>query len=146
MENTSAPIAGTISNSNPAVPLSFKILLDDVVVYTIDHVVQPAQFSFEVPDAEGNRELQFVMTGKKQEHTVIDEQGKIIKDAMLTISNVCFDGIDITQILSEHAVYTHNFNDTQAPTQDKFFGHMGCNGTVSLKFTTPVYFWLLEKM
>jgi hypothetical protein len=23
---------------------------------------------------------------------------------------------------------------------------MGCNGTVSLKFTTPIYMWLLETM
>ena len=27
-----------------------------------------------------------------------------------------------------------------------FFGNMGCNGYVSLKFATPIYLWLLEHM
>jgi len=44
------------------------------------------------------------------------------------------------------AQYQHDFNGTGNPTIDKFYGEMGCNGTVSLKFTTPIYLWLLENM
>jgi len=49
-------------------------------------------------------------------------------------------------VFIDHATYTHNFNGTQAETTDKFYGEMGCNGTVSLRFTTPIYLWLLETM
>ena len=35
-------------------------------------------------------------------------------------------------------------NGTQESVDDDFFGTMGCNGTVRLKFSSPVYLWLLE--
>ena len=95
---------------------------------------------------EVDHELRFVMKNKTQEHTTVDEQGSIVKDARLTISNVTFDEILLEQIFFEQAVYTHDFNGTQAEITDKFYGEMGCNGTVSLKFFSPVYLWLLETM
>jgi hypothetical protein len=49
-------------------------------------------------------------------------------------------------VLLNKAVYTHDFNGSQPPVDDKFFGDLGCNGTVSLKFTAPTYLWLLENM
>ena len=146
MENTTTPIAGKVSSSAPTVPLAIKILLDGVIMYENAHITQPTEFAFDVQDDEGQHELQFVMSGKTQQHTVVDDQGNITQDAMLSISDVCFDGIDITQIITENAVYVHDFNGTQAQTQDRFFGDMGCNGTVSLKFSTPFYLWLIENM
>jgi len=49
-------------------------------------------------------------------------------------------------MFTELATYTHDFNGTKELTQEKFYGVMGCNGTVSLKFATPIYLWLLENM
>jgi hypothetical protein len=50
-------------------------------------------------------------------------------------------------MFSEQAEYHHDCNGTaQQVILDKFYREMGCNGTVSLKFTTPVYLWLLENM
>jgi hypothetical protein len=86
------------------------------------------------------------MKHKTTEHTKIDEQGAIVSDACLTVSNLAFDEIELKQIFIDHAVYTHNFNGTQTEIQDKFYGEMGCNGTVSFKFTTPICLWLLEHM
>jgi hypothetical protein len=59
---------------------------------------------------------------------------------------ISFDEIDCTQIIQDLAVYRHNFNGTGADIPDQFFGDMGCNGTIELKFATPVYLWLLENM
>ena len=86
------------------------------------------------------------MKHKTTEHTKIDEQGNIITDACLTVSNLAFDEIELKQIFINQAVYTHDFNGTQTEIQDKFYGNMGCNGTVTLKFATPIYLWLLEHM
>ena len=51
-----------------------------------------------------------------------------------------------TNMFVEQAVYTHDFNGTSKATENKFYGELGCNGTVSLKFSTPMYLWLLEHM
>lgn len=102
--------------------------------------------TFDLDEDVADHELRFVMKNKTQEHTTVDEHGSIVKDARLTISNVTFDEIPLEQIFFEQAVYTHDFNGTQAETTNKFYGEMGCNGTVSLKFSTPIYLWLLEHM
>jgi hypothetical protein len=65
---------------------------------------------------------------------------------MLSIANISFDDIKIEQLVIDQSVYHHSFNGSQAPIEDKFFGDMGCNGHVSLPFTTPIYLWLLENM
>jgi hypothetical protein len=86
------------------------------------------------------------MKHKTSDHTELDDAGNIIRDAMLSISDIKFDEIALGQVLLNKAVYTHDFNGSQPPVDDKFFGDLGCNGTVSLKFTTPAYLWLLENM
>jgi hypothetical protein len=64
----------------------------------------------------------------------------------VTVSDIRFDGIDCQYLTTNLAEYQHDFNGTGDPTIDKFYGEMGCNGTVSLKFTTPIYLWLLENL
>ena len=86
------------------------------------------------------------MTGKTSAHTLLDADGNILKDAMLSIRNIAFDGINIDKLVHTLATYQHDFNGTQDPTIDKFYGAMGCNGSITLEFTTPFYLWLLEHM
>ena len=62
------------------------------------------------------------------------------------ISDIQFDEIRLGHLVHELANYTHNFNGTGPYVVEPFSNSMGCNGTVSLKFTTPVYLWLLEHM
>jgi hypothetical protein len=70
--------------------------------------------------------------------------GEIVLDARLAIKDIEFDQIALNHIFTELSVYTHDFNGTGPQTSDKFYGEIGCNGIVELKFTTPVYIWLLE--
>jgi len=100
----------------------------------------------EFSDNEGDHVLRVILKNKQPEHTCIDQSGAIVSDALLTISDFNFDEIDCTQLVQTHAVYRHNFNGTGVDVENKFFGSMGCNGTVELKFTTPLYLWLLENM
>lgn len=134
-------IGCSINTTAPSAELMLTILLDNNTIFeqTIQDLVK---FSYELSDDDAEHELKFVMSNKKAEHTRIDNEGNIVEDACLVISDIEFDGI----IVPNQAVYTHDFNGTQAPTTEKFYSHMGCNGTVSLKFTTPVYLWLLENM
>ena len=135
-----------LTSSDYAAALGFEVLLDDVSLLSIDHVNEPTPVSLEILDNEGEHEFKFVMKNKTSEHTVIDANGNITKDAMLSIANIAFDDIKLGQVFVEQSVYHHSFNGSQAPIEDKFYGDMGCNGHVSLGFTTPFYLWLLENM
>jgi len=135
-----------LNTTNLSTPLGFEVLFNGKSAFKIDHVTETCQIVFDVNDDEAAQKLQFVMTGKTVEHTLVDAQGNITSDAMLTISNVIIDDIDISLLLNDKSKYTHNFNGTQPAVEDKFYGVMGCNGTVTFEFTTPFYLWLLEHM
>ena len=100
----------------------------------------------DVAEDEADHELRFVMKNKTVAHTQIDLSGNIVTDARLTISDVAFDEIKLGQMFIDQTQYTHDFNGSQPEITDRFYGEMGCNGTVSLQFTTPIYLWLLEHM
>lgn len=95
---------------------------------------------------EADHVLELVMSGKTPEHTVLDADGNVISDMLMHIKSIQFEGIDVTQIFFEQSRYNHDFNGTQPPLEDRFYGDIGCNGTVTLKFSTPIYLWLLENM
>ena len=136
----------SVSSTDYSVPLGLRISVDHDIVYENAHVSTPADVQYPLSDDDGKHELTFELFGKLPEHTQIDGDGNIVSDAMLSIVGVEIDEIDIDQITQFQAVYNHDCNGTQPPIEDKFYGHMGCNGTVTLKFTTPVYLWLLENM
>jgi hypothetical protein len=99
-----------------------------------------------VSEDDAEHELRVVLKHKKSEHTTVDANGNITRDAVINVGSFEFEDIDVNQVVQEQAVYHHNFNGSAADVQDKFFGNMGCNGTLSLKFSTPIYIWLLENM
>jgi hypothetical protein len=101
---------------------------------------------YEMPDDDGDHELKFVLKNKQSDHTQVDTDGNIISDATVTVSDIQFDGIDCQYLTTTLAQYQHDFNGTSSPITDSFYGDMGCNGTVTLKFSTPIYLWLLENM
>lgn len=139
-------ISFNISNSDASVPLGAEVWLDDHKIFDCNHVTETIAFGHDLADDEANHELRIVMKNKTAEHTQIDVSGNIVKDTCLVIDNLCFDEIVLGHVFTDLAVYSHDFNGSQQFTQDKFFGTMGCNGTVSLKFSTPIYLWLLENM
>ena len=138
-------ITCTVSTSNLLAKIGLEVWLDDQQLFDTNHV-NNQQLEWSISEDDADHELRFVMKNKTTDHTQLDEHGKIIQDSRITIQNLCFDEIELGQLFIDHAEYTHNFNGTKDIVTDKFYGEMGCNGTVSLKFTTPVYLWLLENM
>jgi hypothetical protein len=69
-----------------------------------------------------------------------------VSDKSITIENLAFDDIELGQLVTDLATYTHDFNGSQDTIQDQFFGSMGCNGIVRIEFSSPVYLWMLENM
>jgi len=146
MSAPTVQISCSINTTDSLANLGLKILLDNQVIFETDHVKESQIFTHTMSDDEADHCLEFVMKNKTIDHTKIDEDGNILKDACIQISDLTFDDIELKQLFSDRAVYHHDFNGTQAPVNDKFYGEMGCNGTVSFKFTTPMYLWFLENM
>ena len=137
-----------ISNSDPAVPLVLKIYIDGANVLTLAPV--PAEYYFEstFEDSEltQTHTIEFELLGKSPEHTVVDDQGNIVKDAVITIRNKKLETILIDAAFDQRTQYWHDFNGSSEKIRDEFFGVMGCNGQTRFEFTTPIYVWMLENL
>ena len=141
------PIEFDISSTDAAAALGIQVWVDDLCIHQHSHVTNPYQFHYEInDDEEKSHRLKIVLTGKTAAHTQLDADGNIVKDAMLSIRNMAFDGINIDKMVYKLATDQHDFNGTQPQCSDEFFGDIGCNGSVELEFTTPSYLWLLEHM
>lgn len=143
MENLTT-ISCSIGTTDASIPLGIEIWIDEHCALDLESVTDTIQFEHRIPDDEKNHVMKFVMKNKLPTHTKIDEQGNIISDACLTITDVKFENITLGQIFIELAKYQHDFNGIGPSTVESFYGQMGCNGTVSIEFDTPVYLWLLE--
>lgn len=141
-----AVVSGVITPSSCGAAIGVEVWIDQHCVINCEHVDSTILFEHSLDDSDGEHELRIVMKHKQSAHTRVDDQGRIVQDAVLTVSDLEFDGINIMQIAADHAEYCHDFNGSQSLGTHRFYGDMGCNGTMSLKFTTPVYLWLLEKM
>jgi hypothetical protein len=123
-----------------------EIWIDQQRFFDQDHIDRSYPVEHEISDDNGDHELRFVMKNKQSDHTQVDDQGNITRDARLTVSGIAFDGIDSQYLTTVLAQYQHDFNGTGEPTTQRFHGELGCNGTLSMQFTTPIYIWLLENM
>jgi len=145
MTNTIS-ISFDLNTSDSQAELGFEAWVDDEKFVDIAHVQGQQLIKIDMSDADGDHKLRLILKNKTETHTKIDEQGNILSDATLSISDLAFDEIRLGHMFTKLATYIHNFNGTKELTQDKFYGEIGCNGVVSLKFITPIYLWLLENM
>lgn len=133
----------------PTLGMGFEFWIDDDLYIDRPSIEQPETIVIDsISDLAHptSRAMTFVFKNKKLEHTILGENNSFIQDPVITIDNFKIDNIDCGHILHQLAEYYHDFNGTGAPTIDKFYGTMGCNGRVALEFKTPIFIWLLEHM
>lgn len=135
-----------IAATNIATPLGMRVCLNKTVIYENAQVDSEVLVQHQMEDTDGDHQLTFELFGKLPAHTEIDEQGNIISDSMLCVSDLRMDNIDINHLFQTSSVYHHDCNGSQPPADYVFYGSMGCNGTVTFKFSTPIYIWMLENM
>jgi hypothetical protein len=139
-------ISFDIDTTNAESRLGVEVWLNNQQLVNVEHVTGLIPVTILVTDDDGEHKLQIVLKNKTVTDTVVDLQGNIVQDSCLTVQNFKFDNIEADQLVSEQAVYRHSFNTDSAATDHRFYWSMGCNGTVSVKFSTPIYIWLLEHM
>jgi len=127
--------------------LRLMVRLDDTVIYDGFPVEEPELITYAFADLDDQDHiLVFEMRGKMPGHTQLSDTGEILQDRVIKISDVTFDDIALGHMFIEQSRYYHNNNDSTDPVVQPFHSVMGCNGYVELKFTTPIYLWLLENM
>lgn len=135
----------TVACAQPKANLELKILLDQHTVYQATiHTTTPVECV--LPQDTAPHTLSMVLSGKTPADTTIDSQGHIVHDAVLTFTNFKIAGVDVEQVVYNTATYEHNHNGGTDTVQDQFYGIMGCNGTVTVSFYTPVYNWIVENL
>lgn len=143
METTA--IKFDISPSDPAVPLGVEVWIDSEKSLDISQLTENTTFSYDFDDdKEHTYTCKIILKNKLPEYTKIDDQGNIVKDSYITVSNFLVEEIDVSQVISKMSKYSHDFNGTGRQVVENFYGNLGCNGTVSFEVSTPSYLWLLE--
>ena len=104
------------------------------------------EVKYEFEEDEQEHSLRLILKNKSTYHTILDSNGNIKSDSLIVIKNILFDDIEIDRLFFDQSTYTHDYNGTGDKVTEKFYGPMGCNGSVELKFSTPFYLWLLEHM
>ena len=137
-------LTGTYWDKKP----QFSVWLDDHVV-TQSEISSPAEqiVSFERRVDEGNHELKIRLENKTNSDTVI-ENGEVVKDMLLNIGNITIDDISLGNLLWSAEYVLDKPQVYKDATIDHLDGcvNLGWNGTYILKFTSPFYIWLLEKL
>lgn len=139
-------LALAIEPTDASRPVGLSIRLNSEELYRTDAVTARTVLHKFIADSDGEHLLEIELFGKTVDHAHLDPEGRFEYDSCLRLDAVEFDDIDIMPVFQTLAQYQHNFNGTGHSVTERFYGTMGCNGTVSLTFTTPIYLWLLENM
>jgi hypothetical protein len=133
------------SASSDCTDIFIKIYLDNNIIFESTAQQQSQQVLCNIDESPADHELRLVMSGKNQNHTVVDNAGEIISDIYFKIDQLEFEDLDMQEVFClGKECYTHSFNSDQPEFLDEFYGVMGCNGTVKINFTTPIYLWLAD--
>jgi hypothetical protein len=109
---------------------------------------------FDIDVVDGIHALEIALTNKQDSDTVKDnyqnpDNYTIVKDMTVNIHSVEIDELDLGQMVFNESVF-ELFNpivlNGESVTKLERCVNLGFNGKWSLKFESPFYLWLLEKM
>jgi hypothetical protein len=142
--NFSISLTGTYWNKKP----QFSVWLDDHVV-TQSEIASAAEqiVNFERKIIEGLHTLKIRLENKTNDDTVV-ENGEVVKDMLLNIDDITIDDISLGNLLwsAEYVLDRPQLYKGQEIDHLDGCVNLGWNGTYTLKFTSPFYIWLLEKL
>ena len=128
--------------------LMLEVRFDRQVIFFGAAPVEPMTIEHRFNDGLAGAEhlVEFVLSGKRWDHTEINGNGEIVSDRTVIINDFRLDDIVVDQLVHKTAKYHHDYNGSSEAVVDQFMGSMGCNGAVHWCFTSPVYQWILDNM
>lgn len=117
-----------------------KVKLDGSVLFQ-GMVSDPVRIKHDVDLIEGDHVIEVILNNKDGRRDTIIQDGKIIKDMLLTVDSILLDDIDLGYLINTKCRY-----DTDEGVVHEGMSSLGWNGSWKLRFTSPVYMWLLENL
>lgn len=138
-------LTGTFWDKRP----NYSVYINDALIEQKDienESVHEIQFNREVEEDQ-EHELKIRLNNKEDADTVV-ENGEIVKDMLLNIDGIEIDDIDIGNLRWTAEYLLDTPREYQGKTVDHIDNcvNLGFNGSYILKFTSPFYVWLLEKL
>ena len=137
-------LSGTFWEKRP----QFSIWLDQQQVVSSELANEGQQeFKFEHTIDEGPHSLTIRLENKINSDVVI-ENGEVVKDMLLNIDDITIDDISLGNFLWSAEYILDEKQMYNGKEIDHLDGcvNLGWNGAYTLKFTSPFYIWLLEKL
>jgi len=138
-------LTGTFWDKRP----NYSILLNDALIEQKDienESVHEIVFEHEV-EKDQEHELKIRLNNKEDADTVYRD-GHVVHDMILNIDGIEIDNVDIGNLRWTAEYLLDNPREYQGKTVDHIDNcvNLGFNGSYILKFTSPFYLWLLEKL
>ena len=142
--NFAITLSGTFWNKRP----QFSIWINEQVVVQSELPDQhPHTFEFSRTVQHGLVSVKIRLENKTAHDTqVID--GNIINDMLLNVNDITINNLSLGELLwsAEYHLDTPQEYQGKTITQLDHCINLGWNGTYILKFSSPFYIWLLEKL
>ena len=137
-------VSGSYWDKKPAYSVSVDGVEQISAVIAADTgVVEYAEFTLAVME-DSPHLLEIKLLNKTDDDVVqSQDQTEIVKDMLLNIESISIDDIELGQIKWDESEFVAT--DPARPTL-KACLNLGWNGSYRLKFSSPFYLWLLEKM
>jgi len=125
----------------------FSVWVDNEKIIQDELVLDTQTFKFKQQFEAGSHELKIRLENKTVSDTVL-EDGLVVKDLLLNIENIVIDDIGLGNLLWSAEYLLDHPQEYQGKTIDHLDHcvNLGWNGTYILKFSSPFYIWLLEKL
>jgi hypothetical protein len=125
-------------------PPMFEVLVDDTV-QGYGTIEGPMNVKFSVDLPEGEHILKIRLDGKKDSDVILDNDGNILKDQLLKITEIEIDEIELGHLAWQLSrFYPKPRTDNANPEPVDNMLDIGWNGEWQLKFQSPTYIWFLE--
>ena len=128
-------------------PPNLKIYIGDQSVFN-GPVLSPMDINYKFQtELDTTHELRFKLYDKIAEDTLIDSDGNILEDTLVTIDDIKFEGVKLEHGFTsnlKNCYYEHDSNSHGELVRHLCLGTLGCNGDMVITFTSPIYIWLLE--
>jgi hypothetical protein len=126
----------------------FSIWLDDENVVSDGQVDSTEIIKFEKNLVEGHHALKIRLENKDKHNDTQIENGEIVNDMLLNIVDISVDNISLGNLLWDAEYHLDSPQEYQGKTINKLDHcvNLGWNGSYILKFSSPFYVWLLEKL
>jgi hypothetical protein len=134
------------AKSNVIADLKLDFRFDNKIVESMIVSDMVQKFVHEFDDQPAPHTFEIILSGKKPEHTKLDNNSNIIQDVLVEISDLKLSGIGIEQVFYRQSTYLYDINNGKKMILGQFYQHLGCNGVVRFDFYSPAYVWLMENI